>query len=359
MAPTLPFNFRMAGSNPMVVADDRKVEILLDPYTSKDVAAFAVRHACNVFFRVDEVPVPLGGGVTIATSLPGYHGASIEAMRLTPSGGVRVPGVFQALAYSNLAPTHETSTPTVPPSARALNAAYLSLSNLITQQIADAASQPGTLLAADAAGGGAQGGDQLPNGVVAGPVVCSDLHVVDGGRIVATNYANLPADYASASAVLPASALALRTAVSDLSNWIVDAAPGWWRLRGAGASGGAGSYVAPPFATGSFLLSTDGQPRFRFEANGAARMAAYGPSNAAPLFAWTNSLDDTAAMALSAGGDLAVRGGLTAGGRPLAAGVTSDLAYAAADASNVAVSAAAFAALAARVAALEAALAAA
>lgn len=339
---TLPYSFRMAGSNPSVVVDDSKVEYQLDPYSLNDRAAFVVRHACNVFFRVDALPDSLGGGASLATAVPGFFGASVEALRLTAQGGVRVPGSFQAGAYSNLAASFQDATSIRPPSARALNDAYYQLSNLITVRIAEAASAPGTLLAADAAA------DVLgPNGVVSGPVVCADLHVVDGGRVVATNYAGLPVDYASASTVMPPSAYALRRAVTDLSNWMVESAPSWWRTPTGGA----------PFATDAPLRSVDAQPRLSFAYNGATGFAAYAPSNGAALFEWANSSNGARAMALSGGGDLVLRGGLAlmgASNHRVPVGVTSDGAYAAADASNVAASAALVSALLARVASLEA-----
>ena len=366
MAPTLPFNFRLAGSNPMVIADDTKLEFLLDPYTRQDAAAFAVRHACNVFFRVGEVSDQLGGGVALATAVAGYRGAAIEAVRLTPTGGVRVPGVFQAAVYSNLVPSHEGASATVPPSGRALNVAFETLSNLITASIAEAASRPGTLLAADAAGSsnyvaGSNGASNaLPNGVVAGPIVCSDLQVVDGGRVVAGYYAGLPTDYLAGGAALPASAAALRSAYVDLSNWFVEAMPTWWRAgagAGAAAGGAAGaSALGPPFAVGAALLSADGQPRMRFAENGEAAYAAYAPSNAARLFAWTDSRTNGVAAALTGGGDLAVAGALVLPDGSRLEAVTSAPASVAgtAAASNAAASAAALAALEARVAALEA-----
>ena len=315
---TLPFSFRMAGSNPSVLVEDSKLEYQLDPYSMNDAATFVVRHACNVFFRVDALPELLGGGVTLATAIPGCFGASVEAMRFTSEGGVRVPGVFDAAIYSNLAPSYESSTDLRPPSAHALNDAYFRLSNLITTAISDAASAPGTLLAADAAGSvpSALG----PNGVVAGPVVCSDLHVVDGGRVVATHYANLPTDFANASTVLPPSAYALRSAVFAMSNWIADSAPSWWRHVDGAAPGGA------PFATDAPLLSVDGQPRLQFATNGSTLMSAYQAAPSAPLFAWANRAGGGRAMTLTGAGDLHLAGGLywSGGATTALQAVTSD-----------------------------------
>lgn len=340
----LPFNMRVTGCNPMIVADDASLEFMTDPYSASSAhATIGFRHACNVFFRVSEIENALGGGVAISSAIPGYYGATVESMRLTTDGGVRVPGTFHATSYCNLVDNFDATTLTQPTSARALNQAFHTLSNLVVSHVASVISAGGTSTAMEAL---ASSNDPYSSnlGVISGPIVCTDLHVIDGGRVVATNYAGLGVDYLSTSMIMPPSQFALYSAVTDMSNIVFDAVKSVKSLVDGGG----------PFATDSYLVSVDGHARLQFVDGGPTGIAAYAPSNASPLVRVVNNSNNNVVFTVRGDGGLVVYS--SDGATSVLKGISSDAAAAGAseDSSNIAVSHAVFAEMIARIAALEA-----
>jgi hypothetical protein len=213
---------------------------------------------------------------------------------------------LSADSFTNLVNDYSSANVTLPPSAAALNMAYITLSNMIVM--------------ATFSGAGA--------GTGAGVVLSGD-------------YVTLLDSYTSSSVLQAPTANALRGAYYNLSNMfllnaqrLAASVPALVRSATVGLMSNLTAsnadvlslLTAPQFALSNdlYLLSTpDGQPRVYYGADGATVSAAPGTGDAT-AFSWFASGASADVMRLTAGGDLWVRGGVAAGGALAVASLTAD-----------------------------------
>ena len=273
--PVPPYNMRIRGSDPSVEVDDSNLRLLLGiggPHSnmSLQVTADCAAHGI-IFSATDEhlcaltAPEPF---LSLRTA------ADVERLRID-SNGVSC-GVLTANLFTNLIDDHETPDVYLPPTANALYQSFVTLSNLIL-----------TTAIGQQSGGG---GSVLPYNN-------ATLALVD--------------NYKSTSILAAPTANALRASYYSLSNLLT------LRLRSITATTPSSSNVVPTsgfqLTNDEWLMSTDGQPRFRFDKDGATTFAANG-YDSVPMFQWFYNDLQQNIMTLSSTGDLTTLGGLSVAG---------------------------------------------
>jgi hypothetical protein len=387
----LNYNARLGGSNATLVAPSSNLDVVLDQRYNDGGVSLTLRHT------IDKQVMKLAGSNDGVGAV--VQGGSLDAgtraylSLQTPSGTgdrmverLRVDDAGVSMAFltpeviTNLVDSYEDVSIDRPPTANALQNAYISLSNLISMRAPDTQQHPAfSEVDVDAllpglsgsnptgSGGGSGSAHDVPRGLVLPPVLCSHLQILPGGWVDAPAFCNLIPSHTSTSAVLPPSANALRVAYSTLSNFCV------FRTR-AGASSTQPTAPLDEFQAGAWIPSTpDMAPRLRLEPSATTVFG--GAPDSTPdgtAFRWVDTTQNVSLMRLQVVGaagptgpaHLHVGGTVSAASYcnlPVAtstsAGVSrlssSTAALPATDASNVAASAAVAAALSRTVAALE------
>lgn len=299
-------DFRMVGCNATILADAPRMTFGMDPWArSAEPASLSVVRGTETSSNVVRVArvVETGDSLGVAyvggplsnaaayLSLQTSDGSNDVTRLRVGSDGVRVPGNLNVVGgitagfYAGLADSYLSTTPFMPPSAAALNHAYLALSNQIGTGGGGGGGGTGS-----GSNVGYFGGAAGNESVVMGPVECASLYVDAGGSVTAFSYTNLIQDYMATQTDMPPSVYALHAAYAQLSNAFES------RLYALGLGPGTGGAVTLPgsnpvgdtlMQTDLWLRSDDLMNRLRFDYGGV--FSAYGgtaPGHLGPSSGW-------------------------------------------------------------------------
>lgn len=315
------------GSNPEWHVDAQKLVLALgvaEPSSSTRDVEFHIQHGSGPP-QQPLFALSAGGGrpdgpdahVALRTWSPDCN-AHVTRLRLGPNGATAegdfaVKGAVHAAVYANLVDDLSSTNGLVPPTAFALSRAFASLCNLIITRTPppDGRSNLDPSISS------------LPmdTTLAAGRVVCTGLNVVPGGSIVAGSYCNLVDDFRLSKFGVPASAHALNTAYTQLSN-AIEARVATLRLLGVHAAGNAplpSALALGPLPVDMWLGTGDGRDVLRFrraDVGGTTEfMGGAASQGLAPCFTFgaVGAPDGTAPlMSLSANAELFVAGAVRA-----------------------------------------------
>ena len=245
------YNIKLAGARPAIQTRAATLTVVVDnDGAMPGQAAFSVRRASAAVASLGDAG-DASGKVTLSIGDPGTQAGAFmsietpdassgtwsERLRIGPQGAdvpltltacnlvasrnATVFGTLRAARYDNLISSHLVQSPFVPPSATALSLAYHTLSNMIASTVRYGVMDPNSgeiPLWPDAT-------NTSDRSVDMGLLNCTQLVVLNGGSVDATNYLNLVQDYTNdASHIIPASAYALNSAYTSLRNELADLA---------------------------------------------------------------------------------------------------------------------------------------
>ncbi|KAG1657479.1 hypothetical protein FOA52_001394, partial [Chlamydomonas sp. UWO 241] len=181
---------------------------------------------------VERLRVGPGNAVTLSP------GTDLDVLAsATVRQDLTVQGSFFSSTYLNLVDNHTSSSIFLPPTANALRAAFVSLSNYVATTVASNA----IALAGAGCGNNSGGapGAVAPGALVVPSIACTNMWVT--GAFGAASYCNLVTDYTVSDPTRPASASALYAAYTQLSNHMALTMATHHLLHAGGNGSGSGS----------------------------------------------------------------------------------------------------------------------
>lgn len=282
--PVPPYNMRIRGAHPCVEVDEAELRVLLGVGQDASNIALRVNADCvnrGIYVSATEEtyaqlskPEPF---ISLCTT------SDVERLRVD-SNGVICPTLTVGM-FTNLIDNYETPDVFLPPSANALATSFITLSNMIVQHMSSSSSQ-------------SQGGT-------------SSSSSSTGGISLIDNYKSTSVSAAPTANALRASYYGLSNLLALRLRNLTTALPGY--VYASIASNAAQALPAFQLSNNEWLTSMEGQPRFRFDTDGATSFAANG-CNDIPMFRWFYNDLQQDIMMLSSTGDLTTRGGVQISG---------------------------------------------